>query len=101
METRVEKYKVYRETIQSKNESHFDEQKSPSQRNTETVSFTTTSSLPLDQVIEAYHIKNQQEVAFYKQRQRRKILQISIISGIALVVIVVLIILLVNALGAK
>ncbi len=99
-ETRVDKYRIYRESL-SKEKTVVSHNNDISIEEHEEVSFNTTSSLPLEQVMGTIQEQNKQELEFFKKRKQKKILKMALISTIAIVVVALLVILLVIALEGK
>ena len=96
--TRLEKYKIYRESIVSGGSTSFKtpEKSLPSSSSN---SFNTTSSLPLDQVMGNYQEESEQEVVFYKKRRNKRIITISIVSLLGVILVGLLIFLLIKAIA--
>lgn len=96
--TRIEKYKIYRESIINSGASNFETPKKslPESKN---LSLNTTSSLPLEQVMGTYQKQNETEVAFLKKRKQRQLLRYSLFGLLGAVVIFLLVFLLIKALN--
>ena len=101
VETRVEKYKNYRQSLQRDETSTFETEKKPETHTQSDIFTSTTSSLPLDQVMGTFNERNDEELTFIKKRRKEKIIKYSIFGAIGVIVITILIILLVLALEGK
>lgn len=92
-ETRVSKYKEYRDSMIKENSIPLDTpKKSNSSKSTIDINeHARTSTIPLDQVMDSLNEDEKQE-AFLKKRRLKKTLKIALIVGIVAVVAAVLII---------
>lgn len=85
-ETRVTKFKKYRQSFSQENAPVFETSKSNKKKEPSDKTFSTTSTLPIDEVISTLE-EDKKQVAFLKKRQRRKILMIILIAlGVSIVV---------------
>lgn len=101
MESRVERYKAYRQDLQKNDDNSFSTDKKPQNEQSEELFTNTTSSLPLEQVMGTYQEQTKEETSFAKKRKKEKIIKYSIFIGAGVIVITILIILLVLALEGK
>ncbi len=82
-ETRIEKYKDYRASILTDDTPVIDNaNNSPSHH-----SSVTTSTLPMDEVIQALDNGSKEEI-FLRKNRRKKIISYSVIIGLVILVIV-------------
>ena len=101
MESRVERYKAYRQDLQKEDEAPFSTVEKPQTEAKEELYTNTTSSLPLEQVMGTYLEQNKEETSFAKKRKKEKIIKYSLFIGAGVIVITILVILLVLALEGK
>ena len=87
-ETRVNKYKDYRESLIKDGSVSFE---TPEKEKKEPINTFTTSTLPMDEVLKTLDNGND-EVVFSKKQHRKHILKISLYVGAAVVLIAGLII---------
>lgn len=87
-ESRIEKYKEYRSSITTDGAPSFETPKmnktSPEQRETTTIS---TSTLPMDQVMQNLQPDYDDETVFLRKQKRRKIILYSILGTLAAILI--------------
>lgn len=85
-ETRVAKYKKYRQSLTKDNSPVLETTKSNKKKDSPEKALNTTSTLPIDQVIDTIE-EDKKQVAFLKKRTRKKILIISSFSFGALLIV--------------
>ncbi|HNX16151.1 MAG TPA: hypothetical protein PKO28_02080 [Bacilli bacterium] len=85
-ETRVIKYKKYRQTLAKDNSPVLETAKANKKKESIEKALDTTSTLPIDQVINTIE-EDKKQVVFLKKRQRKMILIISSFSLGALLIV--------------
>ena len=89
-ETRVAKYKKYRQSLDKKDTPVLETSKSNKKKESTEGALNTSSTLPIDQVIDTIE-EDKKQVAFLKRRTRKKILLICLFSLVVLVIIAALV----------
>jgi len=85
-ETRVTKYKKYRQSLSKDNSPILETPKLSKKKDASDKALNTTSTLPIDQVINTLE-EEKKQVVFLRRRQRRKIIIIALVSFGTLLVI--------------
>ena len=92
-ESRIEKYKEYRSSITTDGAPSFETPKLNKNTSIEKEDKTaSTSTLPMDQVIQSLQGEYDEEAIFVKKQKRRKIIFYSFIATLAVVLIAAIVV---------
>ena len=89
--SRLEKYKDYRNSILTEDAPVLETPKFHKDNKSSGVKMQTTSTLPMDQVMQALD-ENNNEVVFLRKNRKRKIILYSILIGIAVLIVATIVI---------
>ena len=92
-ETRIEKYKEYRSSITTDGAPSFETPKmNKISSNKKEDNIASTSTLPMDQVIQGLQGEYDEEALFIKKQKRRKIILFSFLTFLAIALIAAIIV---------
>ena len=90
-ETRIEKYKDYRNSILTENAPSLETPKANKSNKGEDNSLKITSTLPMDEVMQALGNQND-EVVYLRKHHRRKVIFVSLMSVLGVLLLAAIIV---------